>query len=239
VSRWAGENNANDSVGLNHGTAFPTVNYTAGAIGQGFLFPDSGYLDIPNPAAGGLISPSGFSFASWVRFDGADPPPAGGPGAISQLGSTSSGFLLRQAGSNSVGFYVNTSGMAFDYAIIDTGSTSPPTFWNFGELSHIAATFDAATHTMALYKNGELVASRSDVPGGNMAVHPGDVFLIGRENWVGATLDGMLDDVRFYDHALSGPEVAALVPEPSSGLLFLLAAVRAISRRRLVATGSC
>lgn len=232
VSRWQGEGNANDSVGSNHATVFPAISYTPGVISQGFLFPDSGYLEIPNPAAGGLVSPSGFSLAAWVRFDGADPPPAGGPGAIASYGTTAnaSGFHFGLSGSNTVWFLVNTSGMPNNWASVNTSVTSPPTFWNFGELSHIAATFDAATHTMALYKNGELIASRSDVAGTNMVTDPAAQFFIGRENVQGATLDGMLDDIRFYNHALNGAEVAALVPEPSS--CALLAAVLGLSAWR-------
>lgn len=52
----------------------------------------------------------------------------------------------------------------------------------------------------------------------------------------GDYLDGMLDDVRIYDHALTESEIVALaiIPEPSSVLLAIMAlpALAATGRRR-------
>ncbi len=47
------------------------------------------------------------------------------------------------------------------------------------------------------------------------------------ENW-----EGLLDDARIYNRALSAAEVAALVPEPSSLLLLLLGSLALIRKRR-------
>ena len=45
-------------------------------------------------------------------------------------------------------------------------------------------------------------------------------------------LNGEVDDVRIYAHALSAAEVQSLVPEPSAGLLFGLGGLLTLSRRR-------
>ena len=47
------------------------------------------------------------------------------------------------------------------------------------------------------------------------------------ENW-----QGLLDDVRIYDHALSAGDVRALVPEPSSAALLLVGLLSLVRRRR-------
>ena len=47
------------------------------------------------------------------------------------------------------------------------------------------------------------------------------------ENW-----QGMLDEVRIYNSALSGSEVSALVPEPTSSVLLLLGLLPLIARQR-------
>ena len=95
---------------------------------------------------------------------------------------------------------------------------------------HLAATFDAATHTIALYRDGQLEVSRSDVPGSTLITDASSLFQIGADVVSGATLDGMLDDVRFYNNALSAAEIVALVPEPSA--VSALAVAAALCARR-------
>src|SRR5678815_2519520 len=156
VSRWQGEGNALDSVGPDNGAVVGGIQYTPGVIGQAFRFPDDGYINVPNPIAGGLVSPSGFTVAGWVRFDGADPPPEGGPGAVINYGTNASGFMIAQNGLTGgaspllFGVHTNTPNNF-------TSVTSPfPSYWNLGQVYHFAATFDAATHTIALYRDGQL-----------------------------------------------------------------------------------
>jgi hypothetical protein len=235
VSRWQGEKNANDSVGPNHGVIVGTVGYEPGVIGQAFHFPDAGYINIPNPGAGGLASANGFTFAAWVRFDGADPPQQGGPGAVVSYGRSEApgGFIIAQSGlvggASPVALFINTTGVANDTVSVSTPSLP---FWNLGQVYHLAATFDAATHTIALYRDGQLEASRSDVPGGAMITDSASLFRIGADVVSGATMDGMLDDVRFYNTALSAAEIAAIVPEPSTLALLATATLCTCRRRR-------
>jgi hypothetical protein len=237
VSHWRGENNANDSVGSNHEVTVGQVNYVPGVVGQAFRFPDNGYINVPNPAAGGLVSPTGFTIAGWIRLDGADPPPEGGPGAIFNYGTpaNSSGFVVMQngltGGASPLAFLVNTTGNP-GFTVL----TTPLPYWNLGQVYHLAATFDAATHTMAIYRDGQLEASRSDVPGTTMATNPAATFEIARAIPTGATFDGMLDEARFYNHALSAAEVQALIPEPPGAavaalLMIVIAGVNMRTRR--------
>src|SRR3712207_7154044 len=46
--------------------------------------PDTGYIDVPNPASGGLVPTGAFTVSAFVRVDGADGPPDG-PGSIVSL----------------------------------------------------------------------------------------------------------------------------------------------------------
>jgi MYXO-CTERM domain-containing protein len=240
VSHWRGEGNASDSAGSNHGTIVGTVNYAPGMSGRAFHFPDDGYINIPNPGAGGLVSPAGFTFAAWVRLDGADPPPKGGPGAIVSYATAptpgdSNGFMIMPGGASAaaspISFIIATTGEP-GFTVLQT----PFPVWSFGQFHHLAATFDAATHTMAVYRNGQLEAIRSDVPGTTMATNSAATFDLGRAPGIGSTLDGVLDEARFYDRALSASEIQTLVPEPGgaavAGLLALAALVHRSRRRR-------
>ncbi|MBC8105015.1 MAG: LamG domain-containing protein [Anaerolineae bacterium] len=229
VSRWQGEGNAQDSVGANHGTELGTLQFTPGVIGQAFLFPDDGFIRVPNPAAGGLVSTNAFSVAMWMRADSADPPPDGGPGALINFGTAenTNGFFLAQGGSSSMAFGVWTSPTPNQTNLV----VHDFPFWNIGQVYHVAATFDAATHAIALYRDGELVASRNNVQANAMLTNPAATFDIGRSTSLGSTFEGMLDDVRFYNHALSAAEMQALVPEPT-GFAMLSVAMLALLNRR-------
>jgi hypothetical protein len=232
VSHWQGEGNLLDSVGSNHGISSGQIGYEPGIVGQAIRFPDDGYIDIPSPVAGGLVSPSGFTVATWIRIDGADPPPGGGPGAIVSYGTSAvdNGFAIEMGGSNVVVFRLSTG-------------PSPSVLFSdlltWGQYYHLAATFDAATHTAVFYRNGDVVASRNDLPGTNLVTQPGAIFQIGRSIPLGSTFDGALDDVRFYNSALSQSEIRSLVPEPASGafVLFGIIGLRLLSRRSFPVAG--
>jgi hypothetical protein len=89
-----------------------------------------------------------------------------------------------------------------------------------GEWIHHAVVKDGANLTY--YRNG--VAQATDMITQALDV-PQPLFLGGiNTNAAGENWRGMLDDVRIYDHALSAGDVAALVPEPSTLLLLLVAA---------------
>ncbi len=58
---------------------------------------------------------------------------------------------------------------------------------------------------------------------------------LGRNTFHGNTLDGMMDDVRFYSGALTSGEIALLInpaPEPSRGLLAVIGLFAVLRHRR-------
>jgi hypothetical protein len=218
VSWWKAENNTLDAQGVNNGTAQGTVNYAPGAVGQAFSLSGNGYIDVASPTFNAYTS--GFTVAGWIDI-----------AAYSQFAalmnfrdtSNSSGFTLEQDGS-SMSFDVN-QGAGFNFL-------SAPG-WLLNTPYYIAATFDAATGTMDLYRDGNLVASRNDLAHTNMAAAP--TFQIGRNIVTGASWNGLIDEAQFYDHALTQAEVASLVPEPGtiSLVLFGFVGLAGIARRRL------
>src|SRR5437016_3612018 len=49
ISWWRGEENANDSIGMNNGVLLGNVAFTNGMVGQGFLLNgDGAYIRIPH-----------------------------------------------------------------------------------------------------------------------------------------------------------------------------------------------
>ncbi len=118
---------------------------------------------------------------------------------------------------------------------------------NTGEWVHIAAVYGAGgtfgSGQVAHYVNGNLVGT-SMTGADNVAVNTttssgvsgnsSAVLLGGRRQLLNNEFyNGLMDDVRIYDNALSAAEVMALaVPEPSSALLVLSGIAIATLRRR-------
>jgi hypothetical protein len=221
VSHWRAENNTSDSVGANHGNAVGTVQYAQGAVGQAFHLPDAGHIDVPNPVAGGLQSVNAFTIAGFVRIDNQDPPPEGGPGSIVQLGTPDfdNGFLLDLGGPGTVAFAVFTTARPNPHVLVSQA-------FGAGETHHIAATFDAISHSMILYRDGERVAGLINQPLiTEMVADPDAQFVIGKNIYIGGTFDGLIDDLRFYNEALGDAQIRELaaVPEPGTLVFSLLA----------------
>ncbi len=119
----------------------------------------------------------------------------------------------RGAGLLSYGLYAHdgaplSGGFAAPAGYIRTGSADqavrgtdplPLNAW-----THIATTYDGAT--MRIYVNGVLVASRAQ--GGNIAVANGALRIGGNASFTGEFFQGLIDDVRIYNRALSAAEIA-------------------------------
>jgi hypothetical protein len=82
-----------------------------------------------------------------------------------------------------------------------------------GDFTHIAASYDAATRHVRLYVNGALsVADTTSLPLGIhdiSALHIG----VGRSSGDPEYFDGVIDDVRIYDGALTAEEIRALADD--------------------------
>lgn len=74
-----------------------------------------------------------------------------------------------------------------------------------GEWMHVVATYDEPTETLKIYKNGFEVASATSVAAPNLL----SGIQIGLFNGANG-IDGYMDDVRFYDRALTADEVDEL-----------------------------
>ncbi|MBN2004438.1 MAG: PKD domain-containing protein [Anaerolineae bacterium] len=85
-----------------------------------------------------------------------------------------------------------------------------------GTWYHVAAVFDAAGQTLAIYLNGTLLTSRATVFN---SIYAGTMpFMLGANLDAGTPaqfFNGLLDDWRIYNRALSAGEIAALMSPPA------------------------
>ena len=190
-------------------------------------------------------SVTGFTVSAWIQ-----PQANAGTGhsanSIFWLGTTggSARFVLqmndltdlraggRRTGSESVPF--NTDLVA-GTNITGTSNTETDPL-TLGQTYHVAATADYLTGFVTIYLNGASIASRQIEawdPYGSTADED-FVIRLGSNTGGGEVFNGVLDDLRVYNNALSASEVAALaVPEPSIALLGAIGAIGLVRRRRL------
>jgi hypothetical protein len=113
------------------------------------------------------------------------------------------------------------------------------------QTTHVVSVFDQSgglPGTVTLYVDGALIGSSPVAAGLDIGAMIDNNNWLGRSQWGDPLFDGLYDEVRIYDHALSGARVAAnftagadqVVPEPATLALAAsgLAVVAASSRRK-------
>jgi len=212
VSRWSGEGNANDSVDSNHGTLQSGVSFVSGKVGQAFRFDGSGgaYIDLPNSA--NLFPPSGqITIAAWIKPNY----------SAFNLWDT---ILTKRDGCSSAGVAYQLAvnkGDAHDVygavvlalsradGSIDRANAGPSaaTVPDDGQFHHVAGTFDGSM--MKVYLDGQLVGqlARSEPLLATTTTAP----QIGHHGGCASQrANAAIDEVEFYDQALSGKRISKL-----------------------------
>jgi CSLREA domain-containing protein len=208
VSWWAGDGNANDIQGTNHGTLQNGATFAAGKVEQAFT------LDGVNDFVQMTDSPSldisdGLTLEAWVYLNAYNP--SAHQAIISKWGGTASEHSYRlfvdQAGT--LYFANSTAGTA---GLLLSGSIVPLNQW-----VHVAAVKDAGAISARLYINGTQNAT------GNVE-HPifnsvapvtigGDHTVIGVRDF----FNGRIDEPTIYSRALSGSEIQAIYNAGGAG----------------------
>jgi len=200
---WGGDGNLNDSLGSNDLVAVGSVGFATGHFRQGFSLDGNAHLQVANPGSAGLAFAAGFTVAAWIR-----PTAVVDTASIINLrtSANSSGFTLEPAFQNpgSILFAVNTTGQSGGFTTLNANG------FPAGELHWVAASFDAASHTLKLYRDGELVASRNDAPGGNMMLLGTEQLQVGRNIVNGPRYNGLIDDVLYFDREIAPADLMAL-----------------------------
>jgi len=237
ISVYEFNNTTTDSVrgAAGVGTFVGTTSYVPGMIGNGLAFNGSSYLVAP-VVGGGL---SALSISAWVKFNS----------------NTSWATIVKNWGESSSGaFHLgldNATGKISDY-ITSSGGTLTATDSSTittGQWYHVVTTFNGSANRHTLYVNGVSKASVSA---------SGTLTALGTKMSMGAKLNdsqnspatvntgylnGVLDDVSFYNEELSAAQISSLynnglsgigaVPEPSApSLLAVGLGGWAILRRR-------
>jgi hypothetical protein len=183
-----------DAVGNNDASLQGGAVFAPGKNGQGVALNGSGqYVD----TGAQLLDTSGnYTATAWVKLNKAD-------------GSFQT--VVSQDGDRDSAFFLQYSGQDQRFAMSFPGQRAlAPTKPNPGQWYHLTGVRDAAKGELKLYVDGELVATKSacslDATSTGHAV-------IGRAKFGGNSvdyLDGTVDQVHFFDRALTATEVKDL-----------------------------
>jgi hypothetical protein len=232
VAHYEFEDNANDSVGTQHGTehgALGGLTYVQGKVGAGGFDDPSGkavsfdgaddYIDLGNGGTTEFTTGS-FSIALWMKTTATDWNPLVGNGSWGSLGSSDP----------------NASGKSYMWAIYSSGYTQfriddankattcrgVQHLFNYGGWVHATLVRNRALDRLELYHMGNLMKTSEDKSdwdslesnGPNENAYIG--MALAEDLGDGRMYDGVIDELRYYDHALSQAEIDCLVPEPAT-----------------------
>jgi hypothetical protein len=211
ISWWAGEGNAFDSARDNNGTLLNGVGFAAGMVGRAFAFSGSNEcVTIPWRSS---LGTSNFSVEAWIQ-------------PMAQVNDPANQWLVfgQTFGHVQLVVRTGTSGLlvAFQFnvglsAIFDVTSTNEIPI---GQFSHLVGTWDGTV--LSLYINGVLNSQRT--PGALPVDSDCPYFIGGFYNpiaagcsSVGQFFNGLVDEVSYYNRALSPAEVQSLYSAASVG----------------------
>jgi hypothetical protein len=216
VSWWQAEGNANDSIGVNNGTAIGGISYTNGEVGQGFyLNSPSAYIEVPASTSLNVGSGNGFTIEMLIN-----PQDVSIQHPLAEWSDASGNLGIHFWISVNVG---GGSGSGCLYAnIVDTGNVSHQIYSSTGIVQpnvfqHVALTYDKTTGNSVLYYNGSIVATANL---GNFTPMTSNDLLFGHRIATGETYPGVLDEISLYNRALGSNEIAAIYNAGSAGKCF-------------------
>ena len=214
---WRGENNANDSVGGNHGALAGGATFADGKVGRGFhLDGADDVVEIPDNAA--FTPGAAMTVEAWIR----DANPAVAGTILSQYDSSAAqiGWSFSVLAGGQIQFSVNGGGSVnspLTYAIT-TDSVVVADSW-----THVAATYDTATEAMKIYVNGVAVEAPL-APGSSdlSSIHDSSSPVrIGASRVFNGSVtsffSGDIDDVSLYWRDLSASEILAIFNAGEAG----------------------
>jgi hypothetical protein len=209
IAYYAFENNANDSsVNGLHGTVVGDPTYVEGLAGYGMAMDFDGTDDLVELGKFDVVG--GITLATWIKADDFEINDARVISKAKEWGGDDHFWMLSTMSETSLRFRLKTDEGPGTATLI-----SDPVL-EAGVWTHVVAAWDGSM--MRIYKDGVEVASQ-EKGGSAVAVDPAVSVAIGSQpsdafasdpSHVAKFFDGLIDEVRIYDRALSDLEVRYL-----------------------------
>ena len=216
VSWWSGENSATDLVGNNHGSLQGGATYAPGKVGWGFRFDGTnGYVQIPDADS---LKPATLTIEAWVWLDPSLPANRGGEQIMFKQNTWTAWFEGYGLAKGTIDNGDGTSSDHFQFCVSRSGNQvviNSRTIAQRGVWYHVAATYDG--NQSVLYVNG--VAEASATPGFALDYGTNPLFIGTSGTWPPylSMFGGIIDEIAFYNRALTTNEIAAIYNADSAG----------------------
>ena len=212
VAWWPGDDNANDIIGTNDGTAFNGTSFSPGMVSDAFNFNGTdAYVSVPDSPS--LDITDQITIDAWIN-----PVDAGrstGQTFLVMKGDTccvnTQSFGLLWGTESVTQSIILRLGNATTISEIHSVAVIPLSQW-----THVAGTYDG--QTMRLYVNGVLDSSASTTLGPMQITN--SPLIIGSSQTNGSEVFffyGLVDEVEIFDRALSDQEIAAIFNAGAAG----------------------
>ena len=179
---------AADSSGNKNPGTITGAQWVAGQVGGALSF--DGVNDYVEIQDADKLTPENLTLAYWIK----------------PVGTSASNPIAKRDAANNGSYAINLATTTTNHWCNISGSWLTANFgYTFGEWQHVAVTYDGLA--IAGYLNGQLAATT--VAPGTLNNDPG-VLMFGQDPRGGLYYNGLLDDVRIYNRALSHAEVAGL-----------------------------
>ena len=191
VGWWSGNGTTADHAGTNNGTLFGHTAYASGKVGQGFVF--DGTSDGVRLANAPNLQTQDFTIETWVRRNNTN-----------QVSSSIDGGLIFGYGTGGYAFGLLNSGTMYLSKVgsSQVNSSVQITDTNF---HHVALT--KSNSTIIFYVNGTAYPANSYNPGFTFGTSPA---IGARGDTLGNSFWGSIDELSFYNRALSAPEIQSI-----------------------------
>ncbi len=223
VSWWPGDGHANDIQDGNPGTLHGAATFAPGKVGQAFSFDGVSYVRVPHNA--NLDPGTGsFTLTAWVETTSI--------ANKTLVSKYECGGFCPSGGANSLYFLSMSAGKVVA-EIRDSDGSSPGELFLTGsspiadgDFHHVAMLRDIATSQLRIYVDGVLDASAVLNAGSDGAIQDNDgeadpLLLGGFFNGGTTTLrdafTGLIDEVEYFNRALSASEIQAIYAAGSAG----------------------
>ncbi len=213
---WPANGSANDIVANHRGTLHGGVTFAPGVNGEAFNFDGAtGYVDIPSSPA--LQPPTAISITAWIKPTSLAPYPWA-TAIISKYDSTEGGghsWWLAIQNSGQINWYIQDAQTPADAQVFTVENVA------LSDWQHVAATFDTASQSIAVYLNGQPAETISYTTGGVTSISQSTAdVLIGAYDAgaAGYFYGGQIDEVQLYRVALTPEQVLAIYNAGSSGV---------------------
>lgn len=217
VASYKAENNANDSVGTNNGTLQSGVTASStGRIGNAFTFTGAANQRVLIPDSATFAFTNGVSIDAWVNLATTGARTVAGKYNTNNGGA--SWAFTTDASNRLVLSVYNNAGQDRTFTTTQALVTNT---W-----THVAATYDLATAVGAIYINGVSVpvtaSGQSTLAQIRVTTTPVTIGAITNiSNVVSQIWNGQIDEINFYNKAISASDMQRIYNSGSAGICAL------------------